>query len=340
MRVRAGRILIALLIAVCGPATAPALADGPVGADPSSNFPVGSLPAACDTAPTGAVCINASVNYLDQARASLGQPAYTLPADFAALSPEEQALILTNSDRVLYNLPPMAGLTAQLDQDAAATLATDEDPQPSTSQWQGYTSNSSWGDDNMVLAYGGWMYDDGPGSNNVDCTASTPSGCWIHRHDILWEFDPGPLAMGVASGRDSGGNPSYTMLLMVGNATYSPTYTYTWAQAVADGAGGARGGGSGSQGPGGTGGGARAHGARDEIRIRSVKVRGHRLIVRLTGSSRRRARCVLVRAGQHHVVRAKRCGRRVSFARVRSGRYRLRVSSRARVLLTRRVRIR
>ena len=41
-----------------------------------------------------------------------------------------------------------------------------------------------------------WMYDDGPGSANVDCTSSDPSGCWGHRHDILWQFSP-PVAMGA-----------------------------------------------------------------------------------------------------------------------------------------------
>lgn len=339
MRVRAGRLLVGLLILLCGPISATALADGPVGADPSANFALGSLPGSCDTDPTGPTCISASVDYLDRARARLGQPAYALPADFAALSPEEQALILTNSDRILYNLAPMAGITAALNQDAAATLATDEDPQPSTPDWRGYTSNSSWGDDNIVLAYGGWMYDDGPGSGNVDCAPSTPSGCWIHRHDILWQFDPGPLAMGAASGTNSSGDTSYTMLLMVGNSNYSPTYTYTWAQAVADGAGRSPAGSAGSQtGSAPTRGRPGAQGARAAIRIRSLRVRGHRLIVNLTAGAGVALRCSLVQ-GRRRLVRSKRCAGKVSFTRLPAGRYRLRVSSSA-GLVTRRVRVR
>jgi hypothetical protein len=329
-------LALALCCTVCGTA----LADAPAGNDPASNFHVGSLPAACDTDPMGAVCIGASLDYLNQARASLGQPRYTVPADFANLRADEQVLILTNSDRTLYNLSPMTGVTAELDHDAAATLATDADPQPSTPDWQEYTSNSSWGDDNVVLAYGGWMYDDGPGSNNVDCSPSTPSGCWIHRHDILWQFDPGRSAIGVATGTDSKGNSSYTMLLMVGNSNYAPAYTYTWDEAMADGARAASGGTQGATPSTGPAGGQKpsARGARAGIRIRTVRVRGHRLTVRFTGSPGTSLRCSLVRAGGH-LRRAKRCARRVSFKGLPSGRYRFRVRSRT-GMVTRRVHVR
>src|SRR5438128_490954 len=129
MAVPAGRMLIAVLAVLCGPLAAPALASW-AGSDPSSNFSVGSLPTACETNPTGAVCIDASINYLDQARASLGQPAYAVPSDFVSFSPAQQVLVLTNLDRTLYNLPPMSGLTDALNQDAAAAVPSDSDPQP------------------------------------------------------------------------------------------------------------------------------------------------------------------------------------------------------------------
>jgi hypothetical protein len=85
------------------------------------------------------------------------------------------------------------------------------------------------------------MYDDGLGSPNVDCTASHRSGCWGHRHDILWAFGPSDvLAMGAASD-----GWSYVLLLVAGfpadpswdDPGYTPTYGYTWSEAVADGAG-------------------------------------------------------------------------------------------------------
>ncbi len=104
------------------------------------------MPRACESDPTGSVCIDAAVNYLDQARANLGQPAYSLPSDFVSLSPTQQVLVLTNLDRILYNLPPISGLTDALDQDAAAGISSDSDPQPSTPDWYGYTSNAAWGE--------------------------------------------------------------------------------------------------------------------------------------------------------------------------------------------------
>src|ERR1700753_3672573 len=124
MGIRAGRIVVPMLVALGGPLAGSALASGPAGADPSFNYPIGTMPRACQTAPTGSQCIAGAVTYLNQARANLGQPAYSLPADFASLSPTQQVLILTNEDRTLYNLPPVSGLTNALDQDAAAGLAT------------------------------------------------------------------------------------------------------------------------------------------------------------------------------------------------------------------------
>jgi hypothetical protein len=338
MAVRAGRILIVVLAALCGPLAAPALASW-AGSDPSSNFSVGSLPSACETNPTGAVCIGASVSYLDQARARLGQPAYALPSDFVSLSPPQQVLVLTNLDRTLYNLPPITGVTDALDQDAAAAVPSDSDPQPSTSEWYGYTSNAAWGDENIVLAYEGWMYDDGPGSGNVDCTSSDPSGCWGHRHDILWQFGPGALAMGAAAGTDSGGNPSYTMLLMQGSPTYTPAYTYTWSQALADGAAGASGsaptsGSGSSSSPGSSSAGQPAapagtpvaRGAQASIRILRLSVHGHRITVRLAAPPGALLRCSLTRV-RGRVHRVKSCTQSVIFSHLRAGRYRLRITS-------------
>jgi hypothetical protein len=341
MGARAGGIFTALLLVLGGPIAAPALGSGWAGSDPSSNFAIGPLPSACQTSPTGAVCIGAAVNYLDQARASLGQPPYDLPADFAALNSAQQALILTNSDRTLYGLPPITGLTDALDQDAAAGVLSDSDPQPSTSDWYGYTSNASWGDVNMVVAYEGWMYDDGPGSDNVDCTSSDPSGCWGHRHDILWQFGPGALAMGAAAGTDSSGGPSYTMLLLQGSPGYAPVYNYTWAQAMADGTGsqgvtGASGPSAPSASPAPTPSPA-ARDARVTIRIVSLRVRGHRITVRLAGATGSLLHCSLSRGhGRFHW--SKRCSRVLVFSHVPAGRYRLRIRSGAGSLI-RRVRV-
>src|SRR5437763_774565 len=87
-RGRLAPILLVAAIAWCEFA-ASARAEGPVGTDPSSNFAPGAPPPTCDTDPTGAVCEAAAVQYLDQARANLGQPPYQLPANFIGLPPED-----------------------------------------------------------------------------------------------------------------------------------------------------------------------------------------------------------------------------------------------------------
>jgi hypothetical protein len=244
-----GRARISLTVLVVGACVAvPSASAGWAGGDPAANYAAGALPSSCKSAPLGKECVDAGIYYLDRARAALGQPSYELPADFPSLTPAEQTFILTNLDRVLYGLPPITGLTDALNHDAQISgVASGEDPvptDPSEEDW--YTSNWAGGFANVPLVYEAWMYDDGLGSSNVTCTAGDPSGCWGHRHDILWEFDPTDvLAMGAAAGKDTSGSPGYALILFGGNPPnpdvddpgYQPVYSYTWEQAVADGAG-------------------------------------------------------------------------------------------------------
>jgi hypothetical protein len=228
--------LIALAAAVFVEASLGAWA----GSDPPANYEPGGLPASCATHPTGTECINAGVYYLDRARAQLGQPAYKLPAAFPSLTGAEQAFILTNLDRILYGLPPITGLTAALDSDASASgVLVGQDPAPSDpDQLEGWTANWAGGYYNVGLAYEGWMFDDGLGSPNILCTNNNTTGCWGHRHDVLYEFASGDvLAMGAAVGKGPSDVEGYAMLLAGGFPGYAPSYSYTWTQAVADGAG-------------------------------------------------------------------------------------------------------
>jgi hypothetical protein len=64
------------------------------------------------------------------------------------------------------------------------------------------TANWDGGDSSALKADFGWIYDDGPGSGNLDCTSSDTSGCWGHRHDIVWRF-AAPIAMAPAMPRAS-----------------------------------------------------------------------------------------------------------------------------------------
>ena len=239
MRIPSRLVVCGIVLALIGATAGPALAEGPVGPDPTSNFPLdmNSLPQTCWTVPLGSTCVAAGVQYLNQARANLGQPPYALPGNFASLTPVDQVFILTNLDRIQYGLAPIPGLTSSLNRDAAAGVRAQNDPLPSAGGWDAYTSNWAGGYPNIVLAYGGWMYDDGLNSGNLDCTAGHTSGCWGHRHDILWRFAPvGALSMGAAAG-SAGGMSGFAMLLEQQKPGLHPTYTFRWRQAVAAGAG-------------------------------------------------------------------------------------------------------
>jgi len=330
------RTLFILLVAflVCLPAGT-ALANGWAGADPSTDFAVGQLPESCDGAGASPSCIGAAVSYLEQARASLGQGPYELPADFDSLTPAEQAFVLTDLDRVLYGLAPIPGLTGALDADAGAGVQSDDDPHSSDSLFSYYASNWAGGFADMAQAYEAWMYDDGPGSGNEDCTATNSSGCWGHRHDVLWQFEQSdpthPLAMGAAAATDSSGTAGYAMILGQGDAGYRPAYTYTWSQAVAD---GANGGSNASTTPSRTPA-PRASAAsstagnrrREKITIVGVRVRGHRVAIRVAAPRSARLYCALTprRAGRWTGDHFRHCGSSTTYSGVRAGRYRVRV---------------
>ena len=209
------------------------------GKDPPNNTPLGILPSSCHTAPTGKECIDAGVHYLNKARAKVGLPAYKLPENFASLSPVRQIFILTNLDRIAYHVAPIPGLTARLNHDALASgVWVADDPHLSNSSgvtvwWPGWAGAFY----NAPMAYEAWVWNDGLGAQNPRCTPSDHSRCWGHRHSILWKYGSN-AAMGAAAGRDSSHHArGYAYLFVGGSSGYSPTYIYTWREAVEAGAG-------------------------------------------------------------------------------------------------------
>jgi len=211
------------------------------GSDPAHNTKFGLMPSSCRTDPTGKECIDATVYYLDKARARSGLGPYALPADFASLSPTKQMFILVNLDRIAYHLPPYPGLSSALNRDALATgVWVADDPHPThttglTEWWPGWAGAFP----NAPMAYETWVWNDGMGSTNPRCVPADRSRCWGHRHSVLWRFASGSrIAMGAAAGRDlTHHSLGYAYLFVGGNSAFHPTWTYTWKQAVADGAG-------------------------------------------------------------------------------------------------------
>jgi hypothetical protein len=79
------------------------------------------------------------------------------------------------------------------------------------------------------------MYDDGPGSPNSACSASTPAGCWGHRDVILGTFATCTQAEQYMGAGDTASGSSYgpsLAAIVVGACGPAPSdVVLTWAQA-------------------------------------------------------------------------------------------------------------
>ncbi len=215
-------------------------------AAPPANIPIGALPAACAQAGTGRICVDAVVAALDAARADIGLGPYVLPSGFDSLDATKQIFVLSNLDRIAYGLPPITGLSAALASPSRDGMRSDADPDPTSllAPLSTYAWTSNWAGNwaNAPYAYYEWMYDDGYGgteTSNIDCTSPTAAGCWDHRRNVLAFAGPGTLSMGASVGNDLHGNPSFATTLVWTPVQHWTTYSYTWAQARAAGAGSA-----------------------------------------------------------------------------------------------------
>ena len=194
---------------------------------------------------TSAPCITAATEANSAARAHEGLGAMVLPSNFAALTPGEQLFVLTDVERVDRGLPPVVGMVAQLDTDAQSAADANTDPTPSPPP-PGVTLvawASNWAEAAGPLGSNyNWMYDDGPGSGNIDCTASSPASCWGHRdNELAYNASTlaaahGVLVMGAAQATVAADSPWTSDAMVLAVATTTPAFTYTWAQAEAAGA--------------------------------------------------------------------------------------------------------
>ena len=153
-----------------------------------------------------------------------------LPTDWAQLSPQQQLFAATNLERTVRGLPPLSAMATALDQASAAAAAQNTDPSaPAGFPWTSWGGNWAGAVGSPLEAIYFWMYDDGAGSANIDCTPSDPSGCWGHRENILVSLPCAECLMGtgwVATGYR--GDPSLTELLVESSGT--PALDFTWQQ--------------------------------------------------------------------------------------------------------------
>jgi hypothetical protein len=162
--------------------------------DPPANVPrTAAMALACGNGPHS--CQEAVVEAIDQARAAEGIGPLELPSDYNSITVGEQLLVVANLERIDRGLPGFIGLSSKLDTFAVSAAAADSDPDgPSGTTWG---SNWAGGEASALLADYDWMYDDGPGSPNMDCTNALANGCWDHRRNVLGDYGPRP-AMGAA----------------------------------------------------------------------------------------------------------------------------------------------
>lgn len=198
----------------------------------------------CYQHPKSVQCDQVMIRALDHARATLGEPKYHLPSRFLSLTGPERLLVLSNDDRKLYGLRPITGLNATLNRKARAGVVNDSDPSGAMriGKYHAVMWTSNWASGpNPLFAYFAWMWDDGVGSGNIDCSRAHPAGCWGHRRDTLWNFKPVPrsyhwtgpfsIGLGVGSGRDRDGWPGWTELYEAFQA-YSPTSPLSYLPSV------------------------------------------------------------------------------------------------------------
>ncbi len=178
-------------------------------ANPALNVPrTAAMDQACAQG-TETTCQSAIVRGIDQARASEGVGPLDLPSNYDHLSVAAQLLVLTDLERVSRGLPGFTGLSIQLDHLADKGATANADPNgPANRTWG---SNWAGGEASALMADYDWMYNDGLGSPNLDCTRATPKGCWDHRLNILSNYGHHP-SMGAAWTK-VGGVTSLTELL-------------------------------------------------------------------------------------------------------------------------------
>jgi hypothetical protein len=184
---------------------------GATGILPPSN-PGVSLPPQvtpqCSLSPvddTSAGCIDSVLHDINYARSVEGLGPLVLPSDFATDSVAVQQLIVTDEERGDRGLSEYAGLDATLNAAAQSGAVAKGDP----SLPAGFVGpgGSIFAQDYTPLgADYAWMYNDGYGGTNLDCTTPGASGCWGHRDNILgpWTSTGTQTAMMGAGNTPSG----------------------------------------------------------------------------------------------------------------------------------------
>jgi hypothetical protein len=156
-------------------------------ANPTANVPPQVVPR-CTSSPvddTSAGCIDSVLHNINDGRALEGLGPMVLPSDYATDSVPLQQLIIADEERGDRGLSQFTGLDATLN--TAAQTGAEESKDPIVPVDYDYSNGgANFAQDTTALgADDAWMYNDGEGGTNIDCTTLDPTGCWGHRDNIL-----------------------------------------------------------------------------------------------------------------------------------------------------------
>ena len=199
-------------------------------ADPASNIaPSTGFLGACGLAAynDSFACVSEVLGAIDNARVGEGLAPMMLPTNWASLTPGQQLFVATNLERTARGLAPLAAVASALESAAALGVRAGGDPTappgfPRTEvlgNWAGPVGNPL-----EAMYY--WMYDDGMGSSNIDCSLSNLSGCWGHRHNLLAPLSCNLCVMGGAFGMSAQGKTGVTELIV--ETTGPILVNFTW----------------------------------------------------------------------------------------------------------------
>lgn len=172
--------------------TAVAASGGPVAAL-SNTAPQHMLQ--CRGGKVTAACKAGALSDFARARAKEKLAPMVLPSNFARLSSAGQLFALANIDRVDRGRAPIPALNAALNTIAVAGAKARTDPSFPAGSYAGGANYADVVGSSLYSEYE-WVYDDGLGSHNIDCSAQSTAGCWGHRRNILASY-PAPARMGA-----------------------------------------------------------------------------------------------------------------------------------------------
>jgi hypothetical protein len=147
-----------------------------------------SLLSSCSAGDNGGACNQLALTAIGAARRTLekmGGMSLSLSA-YAKLTPSQQLFVVVNLERTERGLAPAVVLSRSLNALAQDGARAGRDPAmksvPRRLHGGGRTvyASANWagGWVNPLGADYAWMYDDGPGGNNLDCRAGTSRLAW------------------------------------------------------------------------------------------------------------------------------------------------------------------